>query len=255
MGLLDGKNVLITGSSKGIGKGIALLFGKERANVVVNYVTSHNDALSVADEVKRYGSDAIAVKADVSNYNQVDTMVSECERVFGPVDILVNNAGIVGPVKPIHKLTETEWDEVMNINLKGVFLCIKRVLPEMLQRGSGRIVNISSVNAFTGENLISAYTASKGGVLSFTKNLSLELAPKGIYVNAICPGAVDTPMMRAMEKRYPGSIDGIIERTPAGRLAAPDDIARLALFLASDNTQFIHGQYVVIDGAITNNIW
>jgi len=255
LGLLEKKTAIVTGSSRGVGKAIALRFGREGANVVVNYSKSADEATSTVKEVEKLGAKVIVAKANVSNSSEVDQMVSQAERRFGGVDILVNNAGILGAIKPIHELTEDEWDEVINTNLKGQFLCIKRVLPGMLKRGSGRIICISSVDAFTGENLLSAYSATKGGVLSLTKELSLELAPKGICINAICPGAVDTPMMRRIDKEYPGCIDRIVSKTPAGRLASPDDIAAAALYLASEDAKFVHGAHLVVDGAVMNNVW
>jgi NAD(P)-dependent dehydrogenase (short-subunit alcohol dehydrogenase family) len=255
LGLLENRIAIITGSSRGIGRGIAIRFGREGANVVVNHSRSPDEARLVVKEIERWGSKAIAVKADVSSVSDVDRLVSECEKEFGEADALVNNAGVLGAAKPIHELTEEEWDRVISNNLKSTFLCIKRVLPSMLRRGSGRIINISSVDAFTGEKLLSAYSASKGGILSLSKELSLELAPKGICVNVICPGAVDTPMMRKLDKEYPGAIDAIVSRTPAGRLANVDDIAAAALYLASDDAKFVHGAHIVVDGAVMNNVW
>ncbi|MFC1995087.1 SDR family NAD(P)-dependent oxidoreductase [Chloroflexota bacterium] len=257
MGSLENKTALITGSSRGIGRSIALRFAKEGANIIVNYSKSADEAMSVLKEIESLGAKVIGIKANVSRYYEVDQMVSECEKTFGEVDILVNNAGRIGILKPIHELTEEQWDEVMDTNLKGPFFCIKRVLPEMLKRKTGIIINISSVDAFNGENLLSAYTASKGGILSLTKQLSLELAPNGIRINAICPGAVDTPLVRKLEqnKDYPYSFDAMISRTPAGRLASPDDIAGAALYLASDDAEFVHGTHIVVDGAIMNNVW
>jgi len=255
MGMLENKTAIVTGSSSGIGRAIALRFGKEKANVIINYSKSVDQAMSAAREIEGLGGKVMAIKADVSNSLEVDQMFSQTEKKFGVVDILVNNAAIMGAIKPIYELTQEEWEKVIKTNLGGPFLCIKRVLPGMLKRGSGRIINISSVDAFVGENLLSAYSASKGGLLSLTRELSLELAPKGICVNAICPGSVDTPLMRRIEKEYPGSIDRIISKTPAGRLASPDDIAAAALYLASEDAKFVNGAHIVVDGAAMNNVW
>ena len=178
-------------------------------------------------------------------------MVSECEKVFGPVEILVNKAGIIGPVKPIHELTETEWDNVMDTNLKGIFLCIKRVLPEMLKRGSGRIVNISSVNGFTGENLISAYTASKAGVIHLTKSAAIEYSQYGIRINAICPSIARTPLVEhfiSMAENPDEARVRMENMNPLPGLISVECIANSALFLVSDDSEFITGIALPIDG-------
>lgn len=254
MNRLKGKTAIITGSNRGIGRATTQLFAREGANVVINYSKSDQQAEDTLKVIKEEGRNAIIIKADVSNEVEVKKLVDGCVKEFGTVDILMNNAAIVGPLKPMIKYSEAEWDEVININLKGPFLCMKHVIPIMLEKGKGKIVNTSSVSII-GERNASAYCATKGGLASLTKELTLEYADKGININAICPGAVDTEMLREFEERYPGLIDGIVSRTPSARLATPEDIAHAALYLSSDESDFVNGLLLFVDGSIMNNVW
>jgi len=251
---LEGKTAIITGSNRGIGKATARLFVKEGANVVINYSKNKEQARETVREIEQAGGSVILVKADVSNEDEVKSMVNICMNEFKTIDILMNNAAIVGPLKPLIEYGREEWDSVININLTGSFLCMKHVIPVMLKKGHGKIINTSSVSII-GERNASAYCATKGGLASLTKELTLEYADKGININAICPGAVDTEMLREFEERYPGLIDGIVSRTPSARLATPDDIAHAALFLASDESDFVNGLLLFVDGSIMNNVW
>ena len=253
-GRLEGKTAIITGSNRGIGRAAAQLFAKEGADIVINYSKSDDQAKETLKSIQKEGGRAVVVKADVSNEDEVKRLVNTCVEEFGTVDILMNNAAIVGPLKPMIEYTREEWDSVININLTGPFLCMKHVIPIMLEKGRGKIINTSSVSII-GEKNASAYCATKGGLASVTKELTLEYADKGININAICPGAVDTEMLREFEERYPGLIDGIVSRTPAARLATPADIAHAALFLASDESDFVNGLLLFVDGSIMNNVW
>jgi NAD(P)-dependent dehydrogenase (short-subunit alcohol dehydrogenase family) len=240
------KVAIVTGSSSGNGRAIALRFAMEGANVVVNYITHEKEAKNVAKEIEKLGSKAIVVRADVSKASDVDQLVKATIDAFGKVDILVNNAGIFLE-KPLLETTEEEWDRVIDVNLKSVFLCTKRVVPEMLKQGKGKIINISSIDAIVAEPHTCAYCASKGGVSSLTRALALELAPKKINVNAIAPGQIDTPMI-AKWLKDPEMKKSLIERTPFGRIGKPEDVAAAAVFLALDETEFINGITLVVDG-------
>ncbi len=251
---LKGKTAIITGSNSGIGKATAKLFVKEGSNVVINYHKSDKKAVQTIKELKEESGKSILIKADVSNEKEVEKLVSESIKKFGKIDILINNAAIIGPIKPMVEYNECEWDEVINTNLKGPFLLMKHVIPEMIKNGKGKIVNVSSVSII-GERNISAYCSSKGGLASLTKQLTLEYAHKGININAVCPGLVNTEITNNLEKLYPGSIKAVINRTPSGRLATPLDVANAILYLSSDESDFVNGLLLFIDGSIMNNVW
>jgi len=247
---LQGKVALITGASSGIGRATALLFAKEGAKVAVNYSHSKDEADYVVTLIKQAGGEAFAVKADVSKENEVKKMIDEVAKKYKKIDILYNNAG-VELQKPISITTEDDWDRVLAINLKGMFLCSKYAIPHMLE-GSA-IINTASALGLVGSANLTAYSASKGGVVLFTKSLALELAPK-IRVNCICPGAINTPMIRrfidaapdpkAVEKQ-------LAMQHPLGRLGQPEEIAKAALFLASGDSSFVTGHALSVDGGFT----
>lgn len=248
---LSGKVAIITGASSGIGRATALLFAMEGAKVVVNYSHSEDEANEVVERIKEFGGNAIAVKADVSKEADVKKMVDETIRKFKKIDILFNNAGIELQ-KPITITTEDDWDKVLAVNLKGMFLCSKHAIPYLLEN-AGVIVNTASAAGLVGTAMLSAYSASKGGVIALTKSLAIELAPK-IRVNCICPGAIDTPMLRRFIDRTPDP--AAYEKQLAGlhalgRLGKPEEIAQAALFLASDESSFITGIALPVDGGYT----
>jgi len=247
---LQGKVALITGASSGIGRATALLFAKEGAKVVVNFSHSKDDAEYVVSLIKQAGGEAFAIKTDVSKEGEVKKMIDEVVKKYKKIDILYNNAG-VELQKPISIMTEDDWNHVLDINLKGMFLCSKYAIPHMLE-GSA-IINTASALGLVGSANLSAYCASKGGVILLTKALALELAPK-IRVNCICPGAIDTPMIRrfidaapdpkAVEKQ-------LTSQHPLGRLGKPEEIAKAALYLASGDSSFVTGHSLVVDGGFT----
>jgi NAD(P)-dependent dehydrogenase (short-subunit alcohol dehydrogenase family) len=244
---LVGKCALVTGSSSGIGRGIALRFAKEGANVAINdLAVKEKQAQAVVEEIKKLGVKAIAVKADVSKTSEVDEMVTQVVRQLGKLDILANNAGIFLE-KPLEETTDEMWDRVLNTNLKGQFLCARRCVPEMLKQGKGKIINTASIDSIIAEPNASAYCASKAGVAGLTTALALELAPKKINVNAIAPGQIDTPLIAEWMKN-PEIVRTIISKTPFGRIGKPEDIAAAAAFLASDESEFINGVILVVDG-------
>jgi 3-oxoacyl-[acyl-carrier protein] reductase len=253
MNRLKGKTAVITGSSRGIGSATANLFASEGANVVINYSRSDEQAAETLQTIQESGGIAISVKADVSKESEVRKLVEACVDKFGTIDILMNNAAILGTLKPIVEYGEDEWDIVINTNLKGTFLCIKHVLPIMLKKGKGKIINMSSISII-GDKDCAAYCASKGALATLTKALSLDFGGRGVNINAICPGAIDTEMLKKIEDEVPGTMKSATGRTPTGRLGTPEDIAYAALYLASDEADFVNGELLFVDGAIKNNI-
>lgn len=240
---LKNKVALVTGSSRGIGKAIALAFAKEGAKVVINYLHSQEEAERVTDEIKKVGSEAVAIKADVSNQTQVMNMVELVLKRFGAIDILVNNAGVVFD-KHFSKRTLEEWNRTLGVNLTGTFLCSKYCAPHLLKR-KGTVINISSNNAFNAFSTESMdYDATKAGIVVLTKDFAKELAPK-VRVNAVAPGWVDTEMNKGLPADY---VKEEIERTWLKRFAKPEEIAQVAVFLASDDSSFITGETIVVDG-------
>ena len=254
MGKLGGTTVIVTGSSYGIGRGIALRLGRDGANIVVNYSKSEEKAKEVVAEITESGSRAITVKANVSKSKEVKNLVERCVTTFGGIDVLVNNAGTNGRIAPIEEITEDDWNHIIDTNMKGHFLCIMHALPHMLKRKKGRIINMGSIDSFVGDPNFSTYVASKHGIAGFTRSLALELGPKGITVNAICPGFVDTPSADIIEKLYPGVKEAVAEKIPMGRLLRPEDVAAVAAFLVSDEAEMVNGSCIVIDGGMMLNV-
>jgi len=245
---------LITGagSQKGIGRSTALLLAKEGAAVAVNDANPEW-AQRVAVEISRSDGQALAVPADVSREDQVKTMINAVIEKWGRLDILVNNAGITQAVSNLD-MTEEDWNRILDVNLKGTFLCTKEALPHMIRQGWGRIVCISSVSGKKGGGRIGGvhYAASKAGILGFTKALVREISPKGITANAICPGTIDTgkdPGRRMWDGRT--AMEGLEEarrNIPVGRVGTPEDVARAVLFLASEEAGFINGEVMDVNG-------
>ena len=246
---LQGKTAIITGSARGIGLGIATVFGREGANVVVNGLTidSCNDAVK---QVIAAGGKAIPVAADVSKAADQEAMVAAAIKAFGTVDILVNNAGIEATPTLVHELSEEQWDKVLGINLKGVFLGIRAVLPTMIAQKHGRIINISSTAGLRMTFFGSVdYTVSKHGVTGLTNHLAWELADHNITVNAICPGGVLTPLME--EETAPEFQAMVSKRLiPLGRMCSPGEIGEAAVFFASDRSAMVTGQLMAVDGGL-----
>ncbi len=251
---LKDKVAIITGGGRGIGRGIALRFAQEGAAVAL---ADREAAASrqTAEEVRALGGKVLALAVDVGRQAQVRRMVDETASHFGGVDILVNNAGI-SKVIPFLEMTEEDWDLIMAINLKGAFLCCQAVLPIMVRRGKGKIINMSSQSGKTGNSWYAAYCASKFGLIGLTQSLAAEFAPHGIAVNAICPGVVFTPLWEEQLPDYarkknlpPGEVKSYLEkRIPMGRLGRVEDVANLALFLASDESEYMTGQALNITG-------
>ncbi|MEM5879153.1 MAG: SDR family NAD(P)-dependent oxidoreductase [Candidatus Aenigmatarchaeota archaeon] len=243
---LEGKVAIVTGAGQGIGREIALAFAKEGAKLVVTDITGKEK--EVAKEIESLGGEALALKVDVSSNKDAKKMAQEVLKKFGRIDILVNNAGIF-PFKPFAEMEEKDWDKVLNVNLKGTYNCTKAVVGTMIQQRHGKIINISSIaGSVVGFQQLVHYSASKAGILGFTRTLALELAPFGINVNAIAPGPIETPGTQAIGTEM---YEQLKKAIPIGRWGKPIDIANIAVFLASDDSSLITGQCIVADGGYT----
>jgi 2-hydroxycyclohexanecarboxyl-CoA dehydrogenase len=244
---LAGKNVIVTGAASGIGLATAQRFARDGAKVAV-WDINEEGAQRAAAELVAAGAKAIASRVDVSNRAQVNAGVERLHAAFGPAQILVNNAGITDFCS-FMDMTEENWDRVMTINLKSMLVCTQAVLPDMLAAKWGRIINISSSSAQTGSARMTAYAASKGGVIAFTKALAQELAPTGITVNNVPPGFVDTPMLRGEGVAGMGvSVEAVAARSPMGHAGRPENIAAACAFLASDDADYITGHTLSVNG-------
>jgi 3-oxoacyl-[acyl-carrier protein] reductase len=239
------KTAVVTGSRRGIGKGIAIALAKEGCNIVISDI-DQKDCEEVAEEMKKLGVKALGIKCDVSNKAEVEGLFKKTVQEFGRLDILVNNAGIF-PFVPFKDMKETDWDKVLDVNLKSVFLCSKeaaKILPE-----GGRIITVSSIASVVGFEGLVHYCASKGGINALTRALALELALKKITVNAIAPGYIDTPGTNVSSNEEVRK--QTIAMIPLARMGQPEDIANAVMFLASDKSDYITGQIIIVDGGWT----
>ncbi len=246
LGKLDGKTAVVTGASRGIGRAIALELAREGANVVVNYSGSEGKALEVVEEIKTIGTNAIAVQGNVGDADAVQNLMSAAIEQFGSIDILVNNAGITRD-NLLMRMKEEEWDDVINTNLKGVFLCTKAVTRQMMKQRAGRIINISSIVGTIGNAGQANYVAAKAGVIGLTKTTARELASRNILVNAIAPGFITTEMTDALPEDVKGAM---LAQIPLGTLGQPEHIAKAVVFLSSDDSSYMTGQTLHIDGGM-----
>ena len=243
---LKDKVAIVTGAGRGIGQAIAGAMAKEGAKIVVAEV-SEQRGNKVANEIKQAGGQAVFTKLDVSNNDEIKTAVEDILKQFGKVDILVNNAAL-GQAESFLEGDEQRWDRVISVNLKGVILMTRAVLDNMIERKSGKIINIASNAASMGTDYQVVYGASKGGVAAFTRGLAQEIAPHHINVNAICPGFVETPMSDRGRELLPDYFRKMIGSNPWGRPGRPTDIAKVAVFLASDDSEYVTGQCIMVDG-------
>lgn len=243
---LKDKVAIVTGASRGLGRAIAIALAREDADVVVNYLDNEQAALEVVNKIKKMGRRTFHIRADVRNFEEIQMMVKRTMNEFGQIDILVNNAGIVKD-RTVANMTKEEWDDVIATDLTGIFNCTKAVLDVMIKRGFGKIVNISSVVGQMGNFGQANYAAAKAGVIGFSKSFAKEVASKGITVNVIAPGFMETDMLANvpddMKKR-------ILNQIPLERFGKPEEVAELVVFLVSDTGNYIHGQVFAINGGL-----
>ncbi|HEK5019961.1 TPA: SDR family oxidoreductase [Clostridioides difficile] len=238
------KIVLITGGARGIGKAMSKAFAKEGYNVLVNFNKSENEAKELYTILNEKNFSVKLFKADISNREDVEDMVDYCIKEFGGLDVLVNNAG-VSQDKLFTDITDEDWDNMMNINLKGSFYCSQVALKYMISEKKGNIINISSIWGISGASCEVHYSITKAGIIGMTKALAKEVGPSNIRVNSIAPGVINTDMLSGYNEE---DIDALVEETPLMRLGTPEDIANCAIFLASDKSNFITGQVISPNG-------
>ena len=243
---LTGKVALVTGASRGIGQATAIDLAKAGADVVVNFIGNEAVAQETVEKIEALGRKAIKIKANVGDVDDVQAMVDEAIATFGHIDILVNNAGITRDGLLI-RMKDSDWDEVLNINLKGVYLVTKAVAKLMVKQRAGRIINMTSVSGVTGNVGQANYAAAKAGVIGFTKTCAKELAARGITVNAVAPGFIETAMTDVLPEKIK---EGIAATVPFGRMGQPEEIASVVTFLASDFASYITGQVLNVDGGM-----
>jgi len=241
---LAGKVAIVTGASRGIGRAIARSLAREGADVAVNFVEHKNSAEDVARCIRESGRRAFAIRADVRDYKQVKEMIERVTSEWGTIDILVNNAGIVRD-RTISKMTHDEWYDVLAVDLTGIFNCTRAVIGKMIEQGSGRIVNIASIVGMYGNFGQVNYAAAKAGVMGFTKALAREVASKGITVNAVAPGFIETGMLEGIPEEYKKKI---LARIPMGKFGKPEDVAEVVTFLVSSKSTYATGQVFCVDG-------
>lgn len=240
--MLEGKAALVTGGSRGLGRGIALALARAGADVVVNYLTAEYEAAEAVAVIEALGRRARAIRADVSLRDDVGRMMDETAAHFGRIDILVNNAGIASS-SSTRELSEAAWDRVLAVNLKGTFLCAQAVTPGMIARRYGRIVNVSSIAGQTGGAIGPHYAASKAGILGLTRFMARDLAPHGITVNAIAPAGIPTDLLSAV-----GRVSAALSDRPVGRPGTREDVAAAVVFLVSETSSYMTGQTLSING-------
>ncbi len=246
MSRLSGQRALVTGASRGIGRAVALRLASEGASVALNYNSGREEAEAVAAEIAAAGGSAVALQGNVADAAQAEALVDAAAEALGGLDILVNNAGITRD-NLLMRLSEDDWDAVIDTNLKGAFLCTKAAIRPMLRQRSGRIVNMSSVVALTGNPGQANYTAAKAGLIGFTRTVAREVASRGITVNAIAPGFIATQMVDSIPEDLQAQIR---ERIPLGAFGTPEDVAGCVAFLVSADAAYITGQVLSIDGGL-----
>ena len=244
---LQGKVALVTGSSRGIGEAIARRLATEGVRVAINYRTSEEAANQVAQSIVGSGGEAFAVGADVSQEQEARALIERVLEQWQQLDILVNNAGITRD-RLLMRMTSDEWDEVLSVNLRGAYLCVKFALPHMVRQRHGRIINISSVVGLAGNAGQANYAASKAGLIGFTKAIAREIASRNITANALAPGYITTEMVEKLPEEVKKQI---LARIPLGRFGKPEDVAETVTFLCSDEAGYITGQVITIDGGLT----
>lgn len=244
--LLDGKVALVTGASRGIGRAIAITLAKAGAAVVVNYAGNVAAAKEVEQIIVSAGGKVMLVQADIADSESVDAMIQQTMAEFGRIDILINNAGITRDGL-LMRMKESDWNVVIQTNLTGVFYCTKAVSKIMMKQRIGRIINMTSVVGLTGNAGQANYAAAKAGVIGFSKSMAKELASRGITVNLVAPGFIQTDMTAVLSDKIK---DDMVKNIPLARMGSPEDVAQAVLFLASDNASYITGQTINVDGGM-----
>lgn len=243
---IQDKVALVTGASRGIGRGVALELSSRGAKVVVNYNSSTDAAQQVVDAIRQQGGEAMMAHADVSSLEQVNAMVEQVIDTWGSIDILVNNAGIIKD-NLLMRMSDDDWHRVIDVNLNGTFYCSRAVIRPMVRQRWGRIVNIGSVVGLRGNPGQANYAAAKAGIIGFTKALAKEVASRGVTVNTVTPGYISTDVVEIMPQAFK---DGILERTPMGEFGAVEDVSHIVAFLASQEARYITGQAISVDGGL-----
>ena len=244
--MLKGKNAIITGASRGIGREIALTLAENGANIVINYRNYNNEIEALVKDIEAKGVKIVTVKCDVSNFEEVENLISEAKEKLGSIDILVNNAGITKDGL-LMRMKQEDFESVLDVNLKGVFNTTKLITPIMMKQRTGKIINISSVVGLVGNAGQCNYAASKAGVIGFSKSIARELAPRGVNINVVAPGYIDTDMTNGLSDKVKESI---LQTIPMKKMGSTKDVANLVLFLSSGLPDYITGQVINVDGGM-----
>ena len=244
--MLKGKTAIVTGAARGIGKAIAIKLASLGANIVLNYRSSEEEAIKVEEQIKEFGVEVLRVKGDISVLSEVENLINVAKEKFNTIDIIVNNAGITKDGL-ILRMKEEDFDSVIDVNLKGVFNCLKTITPVMVKQKKGKIINLSSVVGIVGNAGQVNYSASKAGVIGMTKSLAKEVGSRGITVNAVAPGFIETDMTEVLNDKIK---EEARKALPLKRLGRPEDVANVVAFLASEESNYVTGQVINVDGGM-----